>query len=120
VFGSLEHGFFSQVYPCPASTAAGRSAPARSRLRRGHRRGGTGRVGPTGPRELFGRGGARRARVEHDRRWGGAAAVTARRRSRRRAGEQGDRTRARAPGEIGDAIPVLGLAEEVAEGCCRQ
>jgi hypothetical protein len=69
---------------------------------------------------LFGRGGARRARVEHDRRREGEAAVAVRRRSQRRAGEQGDRTRARAPGEVGDAIPVLGLAEEVAEGCCRR
>jgi hypothetical protein len=58
--------------------------------------------------------------VEHDRRRGGAAAVAARRRSRRRAGERGDRTCARAPGEVGDAIPVLGLAEEVAEGCCQR
>jgi hypothetical protein len=58
--------------------------------------------------------------VDHDRRRGGAAAVAAHHRSRRRTGEHGDLKRARAPGGVGDVIPVLGLAEEVAEGCCRQ
>jgi hypothetical protein len=46
--------------------------------------------------------------------------VAARRRSRRRAGEQEKLTRARAPGGDGDAISIHGLAEEVAEGCCRR
>jgi hypothetical protein len=57
------------------------SAPARSRRRRGRRRGGPGLAQATGPREQFGRGGARRATVDHDRRRGGAAAVAAHRRS---------------------------------------
>jgi hypothetical protein len=101
--------------PCPASTSAGRSVPARSR-----RRGGAGRAGPTGPREHFGGERARRATVERDQRWGGAAAVAARCCSRRRAGEQEKLMCARAPGGFGDAISILGSAEEVAEGCCRQ
>jgi hypothetical protein len=58
--------------------------------------------------------------VERDQRRGGAAAVAARRRSWRRAGEQGKLTRARAPRGVGDVISVLGSAEEVAEGCCRR
>jgi hypothetical protein len=100
--------------------AAGHSAPVRSRRRRGYRRGGAGRAGSTRPRELYGRGGARRATVEHDRRRGGAAAVAARRRSWRRAGEHGDLKRARASGGDGDAIPVLELAEEAVEAGCRR
>jgi hypothetical protein len=58
--------------------------------------------------------------VEHDRRRGGAAAVAARRCSRRRVGEHRDLKRARAPGGDGDAIPVLELAEEVVEAGCRR
>jgi hypothetical protein len=100
--------------------AAGHSVPARSHRRRGRRRGGAGRAGPTGPREHFGGERARRATVERDQRWGGAVAVAARRRSRRRAGEQGKLTRAQALGGVGDVISVLGSAEEVAEGCCRR
>jgi hypothetical protein len=46
--------------------------------------------------------------------------VAARRRSRRRAGEQEKLTRARAPRGDGDAVSILGLAEEVAEACCRR
>jgi hypothetical protein len=57
--------------------------------------------------------------VEHDRRRGDAAAVAARHRSRRRAGEHGDLKRARAPRGDGDAIPVLELAEEAVEAGCR-
>jgi hypothetical protein len=45
--------------------------------------------------------------------------VAARRRSWRRTGEQGDRTRARASEGVGEVISVLGSAKEVAEGCCR-
>jgi hypothetical protein len=99
--------------PCPASTTAG------SRRRRGRRRGGAGRAGPTGPRGHIGGERARRVTVEQDQRREGAAAVAARRRSRRRAGEQEKLTRARAPGGDGDAVSILGSAEEVAEGCCR-
>jgi hypothetical protein len=73
-----------------------------------------------GPRELFGREGAQRATVEHGRQRGGAAAVSGHRRSRRRAGEHGQPRYARAPGGDKDAISVLSLAEEVAEGCCRR
>jgi hypothetical protein len=58
--------------------------------------------------------------VEHCRRRGGAAAAAARRRSQRKVGERDDLTRARASGGDGDAISILGLAEEVAEGCCRR
>jgi hypothetical protein len=68
--------------PCPAETSAGRSVLARSRWRRGRRRGGAGRAGPTGPREHCGGQRARRATVEQDQRRGGAVAVAARRRSR--------------------------------------
>jgi hypothetical protein len=87
--------------PCLASTSAGRT-------------------GPTGPREPCGGERARRATLERDQRRGGVAAVAARRRSRRRAGEQEKLTCAQAPGGVGDVISVLGLAEEVAEGCCRR
>jgi hypothetical protein len=69
---------------------------------------------------MVGRGGARRAEVEPCRRRGGAAAVVARRRSQRKADEHDDLTHARAPAGVGDAISVLGSAEEVAEGCCRR
>jgi hypothetical protein len=57
-------------------------------------RGGAGLARATGPREQFGRGGARRVTVDHDRRRGGAPAVAVHRRSRRRAGEHGDLKRA--------------------------
>jgi hypothetical protein len=99
---------------------AGRPALALSCWRRGYWRGGAGRAGSTGPREQFGRGGARRATVEHDRRRGGAAAVAAHRYSQQRAGEPGDLARARAPGGDGDAVSILRLAKEVAVGCCRR
>jgi hypothetical protein len=46
--------------------------------------------------------------------------VAARRRSQRRAGEQEKLTRARASGGVGDAVSILGLAEEVAEGYWRR
>jgi hypothetical protein len=46
--------------------------------------------------------------------------VVARRRSQRRVGEQEKLTRARALGGGGDSVSILGLAEEVAEGCCRR
>jgi hypothetical protein len=42
--------------------------------------------------------------------------VAARHRSRRRAGEQGKLTCARASGGDGDAVSVLGSAEEVTKG----
>jgi hypothetical protein len=75
---------------------------------------------PTGCGESAGGGGAQQAGVEHCKRRGGAVAVTARRRSQRRAGEQGDLKHARAPGGDGDAIPVLELAEEAMEVGCRR
>jgi hypothetical protein len=106
--------------PCPASTTAGRSVPACSRQRRGRRRGGAGRAGPTRPRGHCVGERVRRATVEQDQRREGAAAVAARRRSRRRAGEQEKLTRARASGGDGNEVSVLGSAEEVAEGCCRR
>jgi hypothetical protein len=46
--------------------------------------------------------------------------VAARRRSRRRAGEQEGLARARAPGGKGELISILGLVEEMAEGGCRR
>jgi hypothetical protein len=58
--------------------------------------------------------------VEHGRQRGGAAAVAARRHSRRRAGEHGELKRARALGGDEDTIPVLNLAEEVVEGGRRR
>jgi hypothetical protein len=73
-----------------------------------------------GPRGHYGGERARWVTVEQDQRREGAAAVAARRRSRRRAGEQEKLTRARAPGGDGDAVSILGSAEEVAEGCCQR
>jgi hypothetical protein len=61
------------------------------------------------------RGFARWAGAEHGRRREGAAAVSGRRRSRRRTGEHGQLKCARAPGEDKDTIPVLNLAEEAVE-----
>jgi hypothetical protein len=61
--------------PCPVSTTAGRSVLACSRRRRGRRRGGAGRAGPTGPRGHCGGERVRRATVEQDQRREGAAAV---------------------------------------------
>jgi hypothetical protein len=49
-----------------------------------------------------------------------AVVVTARRHSRRRAREQGDLKRTRAPGGDGNVIPVLELAEEAVEMGCRR
>jgi hypothetical protein len=108
------------MYPCPAPTAAGRSAPARSHRRRGRRRGGAGLARPTGCVESVGGGGARWAGAEHGWRRGGAAAVSGYQRSWRRTGEHGEPKRARAPGRDEDTILVLNLAEEVVEVGCRR
>jgi hypothetical protein len=95
--------------------AACRSALARSRRRRGYRRGGAGLARPTRRGELFGRGCARRVAVEHGRRRGGAAAASGYRHSRRGTGEHGQVRPARAPGGSKEVIPVLKLAEEGVE-----
>jgi hypothetical protein len=100
--------------------AAGRSAPARSHRRRGHRRGWTGLARPSGPRVLFGSGCARWAGAEYGQRRGGAAATMACWRSWRGAGEHGQPRRTRAPGRGNGAIPVPKLAEDVAEEACRR
>jgi hypothetical protein len=65
-------------------------------------------------------GWARWAEAEHGRRRGGVAVATACWRSRRGAGEHGQPRRARAPGGGKGVIPVLKLAEEVAEDRCRR
>jgi hypothetical protein len=46
--------------------------------------------------------------------------VAARRRSQRKAGERDNLTRAGASVGKGEAISILGLVEEVAEGWCRR
>jgi hypothetical protein len=101
--------------PLPAPDVAGRSAPARSHRRRGHRRGGTSLARPTGRGESVGGGCARWAEVEHGRQRGGAAASTACWRSRRGAGKHGQPKRTKASGRSKEAIPILNLAEEGVE-----
>jgi hypothetical protein len=105
--GSLEQEIYSHMYPCQPPTAAGRSAPACSHRRRGHRWGGTGLARPTGRGELVGGGCARWAEAEHGWWRGGAAAATACWRSRQGAGEQGNQSTQKHRGEVRKRFPYL-------------